>query len=63
MSSDSELSEAINSIFGWYHQHATTCYVCLSDTAIPITALLGRSLSEFGVEERFLWAQRRFHEA
>jgi Heterokaryon incompatibility protein (HET) len=122
-SSDSELSESINSIFRWY-QRAATCYVYVSDvstrkrkerdeelentwesafrnsrwfmrgwtlqellapasvkffsregslfgdkqslkqqihevTAIPITGLLGRPLSEFGVEERMSWAEMR----
>ena len=32
-SSSAELSEAINSMFLWYH-HATTCYVYLSDVSI-----------------------------
>jgi hypothetical protein len=112
-SNNTELSEAINSMFRWY-QNAVKCYVYLSDvsfdftwepafrasrwftrgwtlqellapesveffsqegrqlgdkrtleqqihgiTGITVQALQGSSLSSFGVEERFLWAQNR----
>ncbi|KAH8674497.1 vegetative incompatibility protein HET-E-1 [Tricladium varicosporioides] len=112
-SNNTELSEAINSMFRWY-QNAVKCYVYLSDvsfevaweptfrasrwftrgwtlqellapesveffsregkrlgdkrtleqqihriTGITVQALQGTSLSSFGVEERFLWAQNR----
>ena len=120
-SSDSELSEAINSMYRWYNR-ATRCYVYLSDvsigtdedsfvqsvwdgsfrasawfsrgwtlqellapdsveffaeerirlgdkgslsrqiheiTGIALPALQGTSLSKFGIDERFKWAQNR----
>ncbi|XTI89670.1 heterokaryon incompatibility protein-domain-containing protein [Cenococcum geophilum] len=41
-SSSAELSEAINSMFLWYH-HATTCYVYLSD--VSINGAIGNSPS------------------
>ncbi|EPE36566.1 P-loop containing nucleoside triphosphate hydrolase [Glarea lozoyensis ATCC 20868] len=67
-----ELSKAINSMFRWY-QNAVKCYVFLPDvstpsiaanpifeiTGIPLDALDGRPLNQFGVDERMTWAAKR----
>lgn len=46
-SSSAELSEAINSMFSWYHR-AEVCYVYLSDlTSHPVTATGGRRRRPF----------------